>query len=178
MDLTEKCLESREIYKGRILRLRVDTVALPNGKTSLREIVEHPGGVGILALDENGCVPLVTQYRYAFSRTLLEIPAGKREPGEEPFTTARRELKEEVGATAAEWQPLGEIIASPGCYDEVLHLYLARDLVQKQQHLDEDEFLNVVTMPFEELTRQVMEGTVIDAKTVAAVLKTKVLLGL
>ena len=178
MDLTEKCLESREIYKGRILRLRVDTVALPNGKTSLREIVEHPGGVGILALDENGCVPMVTQYRYAFSRTLLEIPAGKREPGEEPFTTARRELKEEVGATAAEWQPLGEMIASPGCYDEVLHLYLARDLVQKQQHLDEDEFLNVVTMPFEELTRQVMEGTVIDAKTVAAVLKTKVLLGL
>ena len=87
MDLTEKCLESREIYKGRILRLRVDTVALPNGKTSLREIVEHPGGVGILALDENGCVPMVTQYRYAFSRTLLEIPAGKREPGEEPFTT-------------------------------------------------------------------------------------------
>ena len=108
MDLTEKCLESREIYKGRILRLRVDTVALPNGKTSLREIVEHPGGVGILALDENGCVPMVTQYRYAFSRTLLEIPAGKREPGEEPFTTARRELKEEVGATAADWQPLGK----------------------------------------------------------------------
>ena len=104
MDLTEKCLESREIYKGRILRLRVDTVALPNGKTSLREVVEHPGGVGILALDENGCVPMVTQYRYAFSRTLLEIPAGKREPGEEPFVTAQRELKEEVGATAAEWR--------------------------------------------------------------------------
>ena len=85
MDLTEKCLESREVYKGRVLRLRVDTVALPNGKTSLREVVEHPGGVGILALDENGCVPMVTQYRYAFSRTLLEIPAGKREPGEEPL---------------------------------------------------------------------------------------------
>ena len=122
MDLTEKCLESREVYKGRVLRLRVDTVALPNGKTSLREVVEHPGGVGILALDENGCVPMVTQYRYAFSRTLLEIPAGKREPGEEPFVTAQRELKEEVGATAADWQPLGQIIASPGCYDEVLHL--------------------------------------------------------
>ena len=117
MDLTEKCLDSREIYKGRILRLRVDTVALPNGKTSLREVVEHPGGVGILALDENGCVPMVTQYRYAFSRTLLEIPAGKREPGEEPFVTAQRELKEEVGATAADWQSLGQIIASPGCYD-------------------------------------------------------------
>ena len=161
MDLTEKCLESREIYKGRILRLRVDTVALPNGKTSLREIVEHPGGVGILALDENGCVPMVTQYRYAFSRTLLEIPAGKREPGEEPFTTARRELKEEVGATAAEWQPLGEMIASPGCYDEVLHLYLA-----------------VRRIPFDELVHQCLSGQIQDGKTVAAVLKAKLLLGL
>ena len=74
MDLTEKCLESREVYKGRVLRLRVDTVALPNGKTSLREVVEHPGGVGILALDENGCVPMVTQYRYAFSRIIMNCP--------------------------------------------------------------------------------------------------------
>ena len=162
MDLTEKCLESREIYKGRILRLRVDTVALPNGKTSLREIVEHPGGVGILALDENGC----------------EIPAGKREPGEEPFTTARRELKEEVGATAADWQPLGQIIASPGCYDEVLHLYLARGLTFGDTHPDEDEFLAVRRIPFDELVHQCLSGQIQDGKTVAAVLKVKLLLGL
>ena len=174
MDLTEKCLESREIYKGRILRLRVDTVALPNGKTSLREIVEHPGGVGILALDENGCVPMVTQYRYAFSRTLLEIPAGKREPGEEPFTTARRELKEEVGATAAEWQPLGEMIASPGCYAEVLYLYLAEGLTFGAQHLDKDEFLQVQFVPFAEVVEQCMRGELQDGKTVTAVLKAKV----
>ena len=167
MDLTEKCLESREIYKGRILRLRVDTVALPNGKTSLREIVEHPGGVGILALDENGCVPMVTQYRYAFSRTLLEIPA-----------TARRELKEEVGAAAAEWQPLGEMIASPGCYDEVLHLYLARGLTFGDTHPDEDEFLSVRRIPFDELVHQCLSGQIQDGKTVAAVLKAKLLLGL
>ena len=146
MDLTEKCLESREIYKGRILRLRVDTVALPNGKTSLREIVEHPGGVGILALDENGCVPMVTQYRYAFSRTLLEIPAGKREPGEEPFTTAQRELKEEV--------TFGDT------------------------HPDEDEFLAVRRIPFDELVHQCLSGQIQDGKTVAAVLKAKLLLGL
>ena len=165
MDLTEKCLESREVYKGRILRLRVDTVALPNGKTSLREIVEHPGGVGILA-------------RYAFSRTLLEIPAGKREPGEEPFTTARRELKEEVGAAAAEWQPLGEMIASPGCYDEVLHLYLARGLTFGDTHPDEDEFLAVRRIPFDELVHQCLSGQIQDGKTVAAVLKAKLLLGL
>ena len=175
MDLTEKCLESREVYKGRVLRLRVDTVALPNGKTSLREVVEHPGGVGILALAENGTVLLVRQYRYAFGRTLLEIPAGKREPGEEPFVTAQRELKEEVGATAADWQPLGQIIASPGCYDEVLYLYLAQDLHYGATDPDEDEFLAVERMPLDQLARLCLEGEVTDAKTVCAVLKAKLL---
>ena len=177
MDLTEKCLESREIYKGRILRLRVDTVALPNGKTSLREIVEHPGGVGILALDENGCVPMVTQYRYAFSRTLLEIPAGKREPGEEPFTTARRELKEEIGAEAEKWTELGALIASPGCYGETLYLFMARGLHFGETHPDEDEFLDVTYLPFDRAVAQCMDGTLTDAKTVAAILKAKILLG-
>ena len=177
MDLTEKCLESREIYKGRILRLRVDTVALPNGKTSLREIVEHPGGVGILALDENGCVPMVTQYRYAFSRTLLEIPAGKREPGEEPFTTARRELKEEIGAEADQWTDMGALIASPGCYGETLYLFMARGLRFGETHPDEDEFLDVTYLPFDRAVAQCMDGTLTDAKTVAAILKAKILLG-
>lgn len=121
---------------------------------------------------------MVTQYRYAFSRTLLEIPAGKREPGEEPFTTARRELKEEVGAAAAEWQPLGEMIASPGCYDEVLHLYLARGLTFGDTHPDEDEFLAVRRIPFDELVHQCLSGQIQDGKTVAAVLKAKLLLGL
>ena len=175
MDLTEKCLESREIYKGRILRLRVDTVALPNGKTSLREIVEHPGGVGILALDENGCVPMVTQYRYAFSRTLLEIPAGKREPGEDPLTTARRELREETGAEATHWQPLGAVLPSPGCYGEVLHLYLARDLTFGATHPDADEFLQVRRLPFDTLLARCLSGEIEDGKTVAAVLKAKLL---
>ena len=175
MDLTEKCLESREIYKGRILRLRVDTVALPNGKTSLREIVEHPGGVGILALDENGCVPMVTQYRYAFSRTLLEIPAGKREPGEDPLTTARRELREETGAEAAHWQPLGAVLPSHGCYGEVLHLYLARDLTFGATHPDADEFLQVRRLPFDTLLARCLSGEIEDGKTVAAVLKAKLL---
>ena len=175
MDLTEKCLDSREIYKGRILRLRVDTVALPNGKTSLREVVEHPGGVGILALDENGCVPMVTQYRYAFSRTLLEIPAGKREPGEEPLVTARRELREETGVTADSWTPLGQLIASPGCYDETLYLYLAQGLHSGDTDPDEDEFLSVERMPMAELTRRCLADEITDAKTVCAVLKARAL---
>lgn len=178
MELTEKTLSSREVYRGRVIRVKVDEVLLPNGSTSIREVVEHPGGVGILALDADGCVYLVRQYRYAFSRTLLEIPAGKREKGEEPFVTAQRELQEEIGATAEHWQSLGEIIASPGCYDEVLYLYLARGLTFGAQHLDEDEFLNVERMPFDDLARRCLSGEIRDGKTVSAVLKAKLLLNL
>ena len=100
MNLTEQLLSRREIYHGRIIDVQVDTVSLPNGNTSTREVVRHPGGVGILALDDEDCAVLVEQYRYVFGRTLLEIPAGKREPGEDPLTTARRELREETGAEA------------------------------------------------------------------------------
>lgn len=177
MDLTEKTLKSEEIYRGKIVTLLRDTVALPNGKTSIREVVKHPGGVGILALDEQDCVPMVTQYRYCMGQTLLEIPAGKRELGEDPFETAIRELKEEVGATASEWLPLGSLIASPGCYNEELWLYLARGLSFGSMELDDDEFLDMERIPFDELVHRVMDGELRDAKTVAAVLKAKVLLG-
>ena len=134
MDMTEKTLESREVYRGRILRVREDRVRLPNGKEGVREVVEHPGGVGILALDGDD-VLLVKQYRYAFSRVLTEIPAGKREPGEDPFVTAQRELKEEIGATAEAWTDLGALIASPGCYGETLYLFLACELTLSLIHI-------------------------------------------
>ena len=176
MDLTEKTLESREVYRGRILRVREDRVLLPNGQEAQREIVEHPGGVGILALDADGCAVMVRQYRYAFGQTLLEIPAGKREKGEQPDETARRELQEEVGATAREWQSLGEVIASPGCYGETLYLYLAQELTFGATHPDEDEFLDVLRMPFDQAVEQCMRGELTDAKTVAALLKAKILL--
>jgi hypothetical protein len=174
MELTEKTLTSREVYRGRILRVREDTVRLPNGKTAEREVAEHPGGVGILALD-GGDVLLVRQYRYAFSRVLTEIPAGKREPGEEPFVTAQRELREEIGATAGKWTELGALIASPGCYGEVLYLYMAQELTFGDTHPDEDEFLDVVRMPFDRAVELCMTGELTDAKTVAAVLKGKLL---
>lgn len=174
MELTEKTLTSREVYRGRILRVREDTVRLPNGKTAEREVAEHPGGVGILALD-GGDVLLVRQYRYAFSRVLTEIPAGKREPGEEPFVTAQRELREEIGATAGKWTELGALIASPGCYGEVLYLYMAQELTFGDVHPDEDEFLDVVRMPFDRAVELCMTGELTDAKTVAAVLKGKLL---
>ena len=175
MDMTEKTLTTQEVYHGRIIRVRRDEVLLPNGHTSVREVVEHPGGVGILALD-GGDVLLVRQYRYAFSRVLTEIPAGKREKGEEPLTTARRELREETGATADEWLSMGSLIASPGCYDEVLYLYLARGLHFGDTHPDEDEFLSLERMPLEELAERCMNGEITDAKTVCAALKAKNLL--
>lgn len=175
MDMTEKTLASREVYRGRIIRVREDTVLLPNGKEGRREVVEHPGGVGILALDGDD-VLLVRQYRYAFSRVLTEIPAGKREPGEEPSVTARRELKEEIGAEAEKWTELGALIASPGCYGETLYLYLAQELTFGATHPDEDEFLDMLRMPFDEAVERCMRGELTDAKTVAALLKAKILL--
>lgn len=175
MDMTEKTLASREVYRGRIIRVREDTVLLPNGKEGRREVVEHPGGVGILALDGDD-VLLVRQYRYAFSRVLTEIPAGKREPGEAPSVTARRELKEEIGAEAEKWTELGALIASPGCYGETLYLYLAQELTFGATHPDEDEFLEVLRLPFDEAVARCMSGQLTDAKTVAAILKVKILL--
>lgn len=175
MELTEKTIDSREIFKGRIIRVRLDTVRLPNGKEGIREVVEHPGGVAILAIDSEERVLLVRQYRYPFERVMTEVPAGKREPGEPPFITAQRELQEEVGATADTWTELGTLIPSPGCYGETLYLYMAQDLHFGATHPDEDEFLEPLRVPLDEAVRQCMDGTLTDAKTVAAVLKGKIL---
>lgn len=173
MELKEERKSSQLIYRGRILTLRRDTVTLPNGREAVREVAEHPGGVGILALDGENRAALVRQYRYAFGRAMWEIPAGKREPGEEPLTTARRELQEEVGASAAHWQALGEIIPSPGCYGERLWIYLARELTLGRTHPDEDEFLELQWMPLEELTEKCLAGEIQDAKTIIAALKVR-----
>ena len=178
MDLTERRVSSETIFEGRIVRLTVDQARLPDGKLAVREVVYHPGGVAILPLDENNNVTLVRQYRYPIGQLLLELPAGKLDPGEDHRPAAARELSEETGLEAGELTYLGYILASPGFCDEALHMYLARKLTRKQRHPDEDEFLDVVSMPFDQLLSQVMDGTITDAKTVATVLKVKVLLGL
>lgn len=179
MELAERKLSRKEIFKGVIVNVHVDTVALPNGDTTIREVVDHPGGVGVLALDENNNVLTVTQYRYPFGKALLEIPAGKLDhPGEDPYEAGLRELKEETGAVPGVYKYLGRLLPSPGCYGEILHLYLAQDLRMEEQHLDEDEFLNVERIPFDEMVRRCLSGEIEDAKTVTAVLKAKLLLNL
>ncbi len=177
MDLTEKTLTSDTLFEGRIVTLQRDTVELPNGHTSVREVCRHPQGVCVLPLRADGTVSLVRQYRYPMGRTLLELPAGKLDMGpEELEAAARRELGEETGLEAGEMIYLGKIYASPGFCDEVLHMYLARDLRQSAAHPDEDEFLDVEYMSLDELTDKVMADEISDAKTVAAVLKTRLFL--
>lgn len=179
MDMTEKTLERKEMFKGRIVSVHVDRVSLPDGSEAPREVVDHNGGVAVLALDGENNVLAVTQYRYVFGRNTVEIPAGKLDhPGEDPASAGLRELEEETGAVPGVYESLGRLLPSPGCYGETLHLYLARELRMSEQHLDEDEFLNVERVPFGEMVRRCLEGEIEDAKTVAAVLKAKILLNL
>ncbi len=178
MDLTERTLSREDIFHGRVITVHVDTVELPNGAASTREVADHPGGVAVLPLDGENNVLAVTQYRYVFQRPMLEIPAGKLEYGEDPYQAGLRELKEETGAVPGRYESLGKLIPSPGCYGETLYLYLARDLQMSEQHLDPDEFLNVERIPFAEMVRRCLSGEIEDAKTLVAVLKAKALLGL
>jgi ADP-ribose pyrophosphatase len=178
LDLTERTLRREDKFQGKIVSVHVDEVLLPNGNTSIREVVDHVDGVTVLALDHENYVLTVTQYRYVFGKTLLELPAGKLDPGEDPEVGALRELKEETGAVPGKFELLGRIIPAPGCYGETLHLYLARDLRMEEQHLDPDEFLNVERIPFDEMVRRCIAGEIEDAKTVTAVLMAKVKLGL
>lgn len=180
MDLTERTVESKTIFEGKIIKVTLDQAQLPDDSLASREVVYHPGGVAVLALGEDNTVTLVRQYRYPIRQQLLELPAGKLDHGaeEDRLLGAQRELSEETGLEASEWTYLGYTLASPGFCDEALHMYLARGLTRKAQHLDDDEFLDVVTMPFDQLVEQVMDGTITDAKTVSTTLKVKVLLGL
>ena len=175
MELFEKTLESRTVFSGRVLHVRHDRVELPNGASSDREIVDHPGGVAILALDENNNVLVVRQFRYSFGRVMTEIPAGKLEYGEDPYAAAMRELREETGATTERLIPLGEICPTPGFCNEIIRLYLARDLSWGETDPDEDEFLTLERIPFSVLLEQALSGEIRDGKTVLAVMKAKLL---
>ena len=176
MDYTEKTLSCEEKYRGRIIYVHRDVVALPDGSGAVREVVEHSGGVGVLPVDENGNAWCVRQYRYAFGAHLLEMPAGKLEPGEKPIECAVRELSEETGFTAAEYTFLGKLYPSPGYCRETLYIYLATGLTRGEAHLDKGEFLDVETYPLETLYQMVMDDALPDAKTAMAVVKAKLIL--
>ena len=178
MELTEKRLSTEQIFDGRILHIRRDLVELPDGTQSVREVVDHPGGVCILALDEENQALLVSQFRYPYEQVVRELPAGKLEYGEDPDAAAIRELKEETGAAPGEFRSLGELYPSPGYCGEIIRMYLARDLSFGEAHLDADEFLNLERIPFSQLVEQVLSGEIKDAKTIAAALKAKLLLEL
>ncbi|MCO7176650.1 NUDIX hydrolase [Sporolactobacillus kofuensis] len=168
--LTEKKKSSQELFKGRIVHLFLDKVLLPNGQESTREVVKHPGAVAIIAVDEDGKLLLVRQYRYPLDSIIFEIPAGKLEPGEDPDDSARRELEEETGYQCREMKKIASFYSSPGFSDELLHIYFTDSLIKKgEQHLDQDEFLEVRAVDLEEAIRMAEDHRIYDAKSIYAV---------
>jgi ADP-ribose pyrophosphatase len=164
----EKRLASDLIFDGKIIKVLKDTVSLPNGKKTTREIVRHPGAVGIVALKE-GKVLMVRQYRYALAEETLEIPAGKIDPGESPEVCAVRELREETGY-AGQLSFLGVFNTSPGFADEVIYLYVAEDLKWSPLQADDDEFIGLTEVPWDDALTMAGAGQLKDAKTVLGIL--------
>ena len=169
-DPVETVIDSQPIYQGRIVRFRVDTVALPDGSTAIREIVWTPGAVVIVPLTDDRQVRMVRQYRSAIREFLLELPAGTLEPGEPPEQAAPRELAEETGDRAAHWQRLTGFYTVPGICNEYIHLFLATGLTPGQTNREADEFLEVVTLPLDQALAMVRSGEIRDAKTIIGLL--------
>lgn len=169
--MADQIVRSEYLYRGSILKLRLDQVRLPNKHVVGREIVEHRGAVAIVALDPAGRVLLVRQYRSAAALDTLEIPAGTLEEGEDPALCAVRELKEETGCRAAEWEPLGFFYSSPGFSTEKMFLFLARNLTDGIAAPEEDEAIELVRMPMAEAVEAIERGEIVDAKSIAGLLR-------
>ena len=177
--LAEKQLTSEDIFDGVILHVKRDTVALSNGNTTVREVIRHIGAVCVIPVTENNEVIMERQYRYPLDRVILEIPAGKLDAANEDRLSAiKRELREETGYTADEWMEIGDFHPAPAYSDEYITMYLARGLHKGEQDLDADEFLDIYTIPLEELVREVMAGRISDAKSQVCILKAARILGL
>lgn len=169
-NLEEKTISTKSIFQGKVISLQVDQVELPNGNTSAREIVKHPGAVAVVAITPEERLILVRQFRKPLEKTIYEIPAGKREAGEDPQVCAERELEEETGYQAKAWKHLVSFYTSPGFADEYLHLYQADQLTKGQGNPDEDEFVELVEWTLSECLHAISRGDICDAKTVAAIL--------
>jgi ADP-ribose pyrophosphatase len=170
LSTVERLLEGHEVFRGRMLALRVDTVTTPSGLTATREVVDHPGAVAVVAQEPGGCLVLVGQYRYAVGEELLEIPAGKIDPGEDPECTARRELEEETGYKAGTIRKVLSFYTSPGFSNEVIHLYFAQDLARGCASPGSDEEVVVHLLSPERALEMVACGEIRDAKTVTGIL--------
>ncbi|MEW6724359.1 MAG: NUDIX hydrolase [Bacillota bacterium] len=168
--LAEQRVTGQKVYEGYIVKVRVDEVVLPDGRASRREVVETPGAVAMVALDQEGRVALVRQFRYAVGEETIEVPAGKLETGEAPEETARRELAEEVGVTAACWRHLVDIYTSPGFSDEMVRVYLATHLEPAESTPEGEEFLEVEWVPLHQAVAAARSGEIRNAITVCALL--------
>ena len=188
-NLDEKFVSRKQGFDGRLLKVMVDTVTLPNGRETTREIIAHPGAVCVVPVLEDGSIIFVKQYRYAVGSVLYELPAGKLDkpdedpldcakrelpagkldkPDEDPLDCAKRELSEETGYTAKNWQKLTSIVTTPGFTDEVIHLYAATGLEKFNQHTDEDEFIDIAALKPAEVRAMLQNEEIFDAKTLSA----------
>ncbi|MDC2863583.1 NUDIX hydrolase [Bacillus sp. BP-3] len=170
-NLEERTVATEPIFDGRVIKVRVDEVVLPNGETSKREIVKHPGAVAIIAITDDEKIVLVEQYRKAMEKELVEIPAGKLEQGEKPEVTAIRELEEETGYICENMELITSFYTSPGFADEIVYVYEATGLKKKEDKadLDEDEFVELMEVSLEEALQLIKEQRIHDAKTMFAI---------
>ncbi len=176
MDMTEKTLSQEYHFRGKIVNMRVDQIELPNGRHSIREVCEHVGGVGVLPIDNNGNVILVRQYRYPYACLMLELPAGKLDHGPEDHRACgERELMEETGYSAKSLTYVGTMAPSCGFLTEIVHLYVAKDLVAGACHPDEDEFVETVRYPIAQVEQMIAAGEITDAKTITAMYRARLL---
>jgi ADP-ribose pyrophosphatase len=169
--------KSTQHYQGRVISVTVDEVTLPNGRQASLEVVHHPGGAAVVALNDQHQMCLLRQYRYVAGGWIWELPAGKLEPAEPPEMTARRELVEEAGVDARAWESLGTVLSSPGVFSEVLHLFLARELAEARAQPEDNEVLEVHWVSFRQACDMALSGELRDAKTVIGILRAAYRLG-
>jgi 8-oxo-dGTP pyrophosphatase MutT (NUDIX family) len=163
----------RPVFAGRVIEVAVETVTLPNGATIDLEIIRHPGGAAVVAVNARGEICLLRQYRHALGRWLWELPAGKLDGGEDPLHAARRELEEETGVVASTWEPLGGVVSSPGVFTEVVHVYLATGLEERRAQPESGEVFEIVWLPLGEAAARAISGEIDDGKTIAGILRAR-----
>ncbi len=171
MDMTEKTFSSQLVFDGKIMKVYLDEIEMPDGRHAPREILRHSGGVCCAVLNDRDEIAFVRQYRYVYGEVVTELPAGKLEPGEDPFDAIKREVREEIGATGTEWREMGKLYPTPGYCGEIIHLYACRLSSTDVPQPDDDEILETMWVPFDEAVQMVLDGKLPDSKTQTLILK-------